>query len=67
MQIQEILVWADYYRSMLKDIRMGFDKDEIELHKKIFRTVHPELKATKRSFTQGILKRKDIMRGWCEN
>ena len=38
MQIQEILVWAGHYRTMLKEIRMGFDKDEIELHLKIFRT-----------------------------
>ena len=38
MQVQEILVWAGHYRDMLKEIGMGFDKDEIELQLKIFRT-----------------------------
>jgi len=36
MQVNEILVWAETYRSQCEEVGMGFDKDEIDLHLKIF-------------------------------
>ena len=41
MQVQEILLWAGYYKYMLKEVGMGMDKDEIDLHLKIFKTSRP--------------------------
>jgi hypothetical protein len=62
MQVQEILLWAQHYRDMLKEVGMGFDRDEIDLHLKIFLSLSKETGHTEEEFYSRYPDRQ----GWFE-
>ena len=57
MQLQEILLWATHYADLCKETRVAFEKDEIELYKKLFLMSRKQYKETEKESEEELYSR----------